>query len=120
MSLLVHIAYQHNKSQCVEVNGNPVSPIVIVTGSVDNIKISDYKAGFNSNIKMSGFTSWVGTTSCEVTMKMEQEQNMLLEAKFLMVARNLSNVGKGIMNPLELVDEKEKMIFKQGEGWRIL
>lgn len=114
-TMAVHIAYQHNKSQCVEVNGSRVSPIVIVTGSVDQIKISNYKAGFDRNIKMSGFTSWVGTTSCEVTMKMEQEQNMLLEAKFLMVARNLSNVGKGIMNPLEVVDEKEKLIFKQGE-----
>lgn len=97
-----------------------ISPIVIVTGSVDQIRITDYNTDMNKNVKLSGFTSWVGRTSCEVTMKIEQEifnENEwlpLLEAKFLMCARNVSNKGPGIMNPLQLNDDKEKALFEAG------
>ena len=95
-----------------------VSPIVIVTGSVDQIKINNYPSDMNKNVKLSGFTSWVGRTSCEVTMKIEQENipDPIIEAKFLMVARSLNNKGPGIMNPLEISNEKEKAIFDAGEA----
>lgn len=119
-TMAVHISYLHNKSQSVDINGSKVSPIVIVTGSVDQIKTNANEMSMNKNIKMSGFTSWVGRTSCEVTMKLEQELVnegewvSLLEAKFLMVARNINNKGPGIMNPLEITNEKEKAIFDSG------
>lgn len=118
IQLLVHISYLHNKSQNVNVNGSMVSPIVIVTGSVDQIKINNYPTDMSKNVKLSGFTSWVGRTSCEVTMKIEQEgmPDPVIEAKFLMVARNLNNKGPGIMNPLKIANEKEKAIFDKGEG----
>lgn len=124
-TMAVHISYLHNKSQCVVVNDNKVSPIVIVTGSVDQIKINQYTTDMSKNIKLSGFTSWVGRTSCEVTMKIEQELERegewipQLEAKFLMVARDINNNGAGIMNPLEITNEKEKALFDLGNANKV-
>lgn len=121
-TMAVHIAYLHNKSQKTNVNGILVSPIVIVTGSVDQIKINQYTTDMSKNIKLSGFTSWVGRTSCEVTMKIEQELERegewvpQLHAKFLMVARNIDNNGSGIMNPLDITNEEEKAIFELGNA----
>lgn len=121
-TMAVHISYLHNKSQNTEVNGHMVSPIVIVTAAVDQIKITENIAIMDRNIKLSGFCSWVGRSSNEVTMKIEQENYEknewvpLLEAKFLMVARNVDNKGAGVMNPLDISNEKEQKIFNEGEA----
>ena len=121
-TMAVHIAYLHNKSQCVNLNGHLVSPIVIVTALVDRIDVnSKLKIDANKNIKLSGFTSWVGRTSCEATMKVEQQisENQwqpVLEAKFLMAARDTNNKGSALMNPLDIVTEEDKKIFELGES----
>ena len=39
-------------------------------------------------------------------------------AKFLVCARDANNIDSGVMNPLEVVDEKEKLIFELGESMR--
>jgi acyl-coenzyme A thioesterase 9 len=102
-----------------------VSPIVIVTALVDRIEVNhDIKIDVNRNIKLSGFTSWVGKSSSEVTMKVEQELGnddwqKVLEAKFLLCARDTSNTGSALMNPLEIVTEEEKAIFELGESLMI-
>ena len=112
----------HNKSQCINLNGHLVSPIVIVTALVDRIEVnSKLKIAADKNIKLSGFTSWVGRTSCEATMKVEQQLNEnewhpLLEAKFLMAARDTNNKGSALINPLDVVTEQDKKIFDIGEG----
>ena len=53
-------------------NDKHYTPIVIVTALVDRILINDDKLSIDKDLKISGFTSWVGTTSSEVTMKIEQ------------------------------------------------
>ena len=118
----VHICYLHNKSQNVQINGHTLTPIVIVTALVDRIEVkSDVKIEMNKNIKLSGFTSWVGKSSAEITMKVEQEISSnswlpVLDAKFLVCARDTSNKGSSFMCPLEIVDEKEKELFDLGES----
>jgi acyl-coenzyme A thioesterase 9 len=118
----VHIAYLHNKSQSVQINGHSLSPIVIVTALVDRIEInSGIKMEMDKNIKLSGFTSWVGKSSSEVTMKLEQELSPsnwieMLQAKFLVCARDTNNKGSAIMNPMELITSEEKAIFELGES----
>jgi len=122
-TMAVHISYLHN-TQKINVNGFLISPIVIVTASVDQIQVNDIKnMHVNKNIKLSGFTSWVGKSSAEITMKLEQEISTsswitYLEAKFLVCARDANNIDSGVMNPLEVVDEKEKLIFELGESMR--
>ena len=106
----------------MEINGHHISPIVIVTGLVDRIQLNDYKMCMNKNIKLSGFTSWVGKSSSEITMKVEQELTVqnewvtILEAKFLMCARDINNKDAGLMNPLEVVGKKEISLFEQGNS----
>lgn len=120
--MAVHISYLHNKTQNIHVNGSLLSPIVIVTASVDQIKVNENsKLEMDKNIKLSGFTSWVGKSSAEITMKLEQETpdnkwNTYLDAKFLVCARDANNKDPGTMNPLELIDDKEKLIYDLGES----
>jgi acyl-coenzyme A thioesterase 9 len=120
-TMAVHISYLHNKSQRVTLNGFSLSPIVIVTALVDRIEVnSDIKIDSNRNIKLSGFTSWVGRTSSEATMKVEQEISEnewqpVLEAKFLMAARDTNNKGSANMNPLDISNEGDRLIFELGE-----
>lgn len=54
-------------------------------------------------------------------MKLEQEKSAntwspVLEAKFLLCARDANNLGSAIMNPLEIVTDEEKAIFNLGES----
>lgn len=54
-------------------------------------------------------------------MKLEQEISddswlLVLEAKFLVCARDSNNLGSALMNPLEIINEKEKEIFNLGES----
>lgn len=118
----VHISYLHNRSQNVIIKNQEISPIVIVTALVDRIEVRDMKIDMNKNIKLSGFTSWVGKSSSEITMKLEQELapnvwNQVLEAKFLVCARDTNNIGSALMNPIEIVTDEEKAIFELGESW---
>lgn len=119
-TMAVHISYLHNKSQNIVLNGREVSPIVIVTALVDRIEVKDTAIHVDKNIKLSGFTSWVGKSSSEITMKLEQELapgiwNHVLEAKFLVCARDTNNIGSAAMNPMEIVTSEEKAIFELGE-----
>ena len=119
--MAVHISYLHN-TQKINVNGSLISPIVIVTASVDQIKVNHVSnLRVDKNIKLSGFTSWVGKSSAEITMKLEQEIGpsswiTYLDAKFLVCARDANNIDSGVMNPLEVVDDREKLIFELGES----
>lgn len=54
-------------------------------------------------------------------MKVEQETSrnewqLVLEAKFLMAARDTNNKGSAIMNPLDIVSEQDRTIFELGES----
>jgi acyl-coenzyme A thioesterase 9 len=120
-TMAVHISYLHNLSQNIMVNNQSVSPIVIVTALVDRIHVINNDISIDKNVKMSGFTSWVGKSSAEISMKLEQESNQgtwlpLVDAKFLVCARDVNNETSAIMNPLEVVTDEEKAIFESGES----
>lgn len=69
---LVHISYLHNKSQFLNLNNQKIAPIVIVTALVDRIEVKKRNMQIDKDLKISGFTSWVGKTSSETTMRLEQ------------------------------------------------
>jgi hypothetical protein len=56
----------------MKIGNRLVSPIVIVTALVDQIAVKTNDIKIDKNLKISGFTSWVGKTSAETTMKLEQ------------------------------------------------
>ncbi|XP_037368506.1 acyl-coenzyme A thioesterase 9, mitochondrial isoform X1 [Talpa occidentalis] len=113
-SLGVLICYMHNKNQSTE-----MSPLSIVTALVDKIDMCKKCLSPERDIKFSGHVSWVGKTSMEVKMQMFQLQDNdfcpVLDATFVMVARDSENKGPAFVNPLILESPEEEELFRQGE-----
>ncbi len=71
---------------------------------------------------MRGHVTWVGKTSIEATMEVDQkghelnEWNTVTKARFVMVSRDPMNKGSAILNPLIAETEEEKALFRRGEG----
>ncbi|KAG9485735.1 hypothetical protein GDO78_008690 [Eleutherodactylus coqui] len=71
------------------------------------------------DIKLTGHVSWVGKTSMEVKMHMLQLHDGIyvpvLDATFVMVARDPENRRPAFVNPLVPEGPEEESLFKQGE-----
>lgn len=74
----------------------------------------------DSDIRLSGHVSWVGRTSVEVVVWLEQKiqakWRKLTRALFLMACRNATNTGAAIVNPLKPANEEEQRIYAGGES----
>merc|ERR1712168_322646 len=109
--MAVLISYTHNVNLR---NEHGISPLSIVTASVDRINCKPQQLSAEHDIYIRGHVSFAGTSSMEVTMVVDQFSEPLLEAKFLMVARDPYNVKKAIVSPLTLVGEEEHNLFNEG------
>ncbi|XP_007955560.1 acyl-coenzyme A thioesterase 9, mitochondrial [Orycteropus afer afer] len=113
-SLGVFICYKHSK-----VHGAQTTPLSIVTALVDKIDLCKKSISPEQDIKFSGHVSWVGKTSMEVKMQMLQlhgvEYSPVLDATFVMVARDSENKGPAFVNPLLIESPEEEELFEQGE-----
>ncbi|XP_051841068.1 acyl-coenzyme A thioesterase 9, mitochondrial [Antechinus flavipes] len=113
-SLGVLICYTHTKIDSVK-----MSPFSIVTALVDKIDLCKKVISPECDIKFTGHVSWVGKTSMEVKMHMCQLHDTVyhpvLDATFVMVARDSENKGPAFINPLVLEGPEEEELFKQGE-----
>ncbi|PNJ64490.1 ACOT9 isoform 4 [Pongo abelii] len=113
-SLGVLICYMHNK-----IHSAKMSPLSIVTALVDKIDMCKKSLSPEQDIKFSGHVSWVGKTSMEVKMQMFQlhgdEFCPVLDATFVMVARDSENKGPAFVNPLIPESPEEEELFRQGE-----
>ncbi|KAG8450630.1 hypothetical protein GDO86_003053 [Hymenochirus boettgeri] len=113
-SLGVLICYTHTKSEMRQ-----TSPLSIVTALVDKIDLQKQIISPDCDIKFTGHVSWVGKTSLEVKMHMLQLHNgdysPVLDATFVMVARDPENKGPAFINPLTPDGPEEENLFKQGE-----
>ncbi|PNF22633.1 Acyl-coenzyme A thioesterase 9, mitochondrial [Cryptotermes secundus] len=114
----VWIAQKHiqNPKQKPEDN----TPYVIVTVLVDQISFTSYKAQHDANIRLSGHVSWVGSSSMEIVVWLEQfahgHWEKMTRALFLMAARNSTNDSPALVNSLVPENEKEKEILMGGES----
>jgi acyl-coenzyme A thioesterase 9 len=99
--------------------GTPL-PYTFVTILVDKIDFTDIDAKDNLDIRLSGHCSWVGRSSIEVVVWLEQKFHgkwrKLTRALFLMAARDSSNLKAAIVNPLVPANEEEQQILKGGEN----
>lgn len=113
-SLGVLVCYMHTKVEAAK-----MSPLSIVTALVDKIDMRKKSLSPEQDIKLTGHVSWVGKTSMEVKMRMFQfhgsEFLPVLEATFVMVARDSENKGPAFINPLILESPEEEELFRQGE-----
>ncbi|PVV03532.1 hypothetical protein BB560_001985 [Smittium megazygosporum] len=120
--LSVAVSYKH----CGDDKGR-IPNITIVTASVDRIDILDHLSS-DANYKVSGFVSYVGYSSIEVSLKLDkvltasenpntnnseaQKHVPVLYARFTMVARD-KQTGKAVqVNPLKIESEKERRLSK--------
>ncbi|ESO86416.1 hypothetical protein LOTGIDRAFT_195153 [Lottia gigantea] len=113
------ICYTHNR------RGEGLkSPLSTVTALVDRIELGDQKITALSDIKLTGNVTWVGTSSMEVTMAVQQivndEWQKLMNARFLMVARNPLTGSSAAVNPLKPNTPEEEAIFQAGERNKII
>ncbi|XP_015264356.1 PREDICTED: acyl-coenzyme A thioesterase 9, mitochondrial [Gekko japonicus] len=113
-SLGVLICYTHTKHEAVQ-----RSPLSIVTALVDKIDLWKKIIHPDCDIKFTGNVTWVGRTSMEVKMHVLQLQNdvycPVLDATFVMVARDPENKRSAFVHPLIPEGPEEEKIFKEGE-----
>ncbi|OXB75307.1 UNVERIFIED_CONTAM: hypothetical protein H355_008491 [Colinus virginianus] len=113
-SLGVLICYTHTKQEM-----QTRSPLSIVTALVDKINLCKKVIYPDCDIKFTGNVSWVGKTSMEVKMHMLQlhngEYSPVLDATFVMVARDPENKRPAFVNPLVPESPEEEEILRQGE-----
>ncbi|RUS74869.1 hypothetical protein EGW08_017357, partial [Elysia chlorotica] len=80
---------------------------------------SEQSLSGQKDIYIQGNVTWVGKSSMECSMFMEQEVDgvvhKFLSAKYLFAARNPLNNKAGIINPLDPQTPEEKAAFKLGE-----
>merc|ERR1719300_1707115 len=112
----VHLVFKHVLNPLQK--GSPGSPLSIVTGLVDEIDFAGILRS-DCDIRMSGHVTWVGRSSAESTLSLEQfvegEWVKFTDALFVLVARDPLNRGAAFLNPLEVVTEEEKELFQKGE-----
>ncbi|XP_031344032.1 acyl-coenzyme A thioesterase 9, mitochondrial-like isoform X1 [Photinus pyralis] len=115
----VYVAQKHilNPKQPKEKH----SPYSLVTALVDKIDFTDYlpKCQPNEDIRLSGHVSWVGTSSMEVVVWLEQKSHgvwrKLTRALFLIAARDPMAQKAAVINPLIATTDEEREILAGGE-----
>ncbi|XP_051971165.1 acyl-coenzyme A thioesterase 9, mitochondrial-like isoform X2 [Xyrauchen texanus] len=113
-SLAVLICYSHTWNKDLK-----RSPLSIVTALVDKIDMRKNIIYPDCDIKFTGHVTWVGKTSIEAKMHMSQNHDgvytEVLDATFVMVARDAENKRAAFINPLKPEGPEEQAIFQQGE-----
>lgn len=114
----VWIVHQHVKVPDLK-EGIPL-PYTFVTILVDKIDFADIDAKNDQDVRLSGHVSWVGKTSVEVVVWLEQKRvgkwRKLTRALFLMAARDPTNSRSAVVNALEPRNDEEKAILAGGES----
>jgi acyl-coenzyme A thioesterase 9 len=114
----VWVVHNHIKMPKLEA-GIPL-PYTFVTILVDKVDFTDLVPIHEEDIRLSGHVSWVGKTSVEVVVWLEQKQHgvwqKLTRALFLMAARDPTNTTAAPVNPLVPATEEEKAILAGGES----
>lgn len=99
--------------------GTPL-PYTFVTILVDKIDFTDLDAKSDADIRLSGHVSYVGKSSIEVVVWLEQKRvgkwRKLTRALFLMAARDPTNSRAAVVNPLVPANEEEQKIFDGGQN----
>uniref|UniRef100_H2YQG1 HotDog ACOT-type domain-containing protein n=1 Tax=Ciona savignyi TaxID=51511 RepID=H2YQG1_CIOSA len=107
----VLIGYQHN-SPMLTTTG--ISPLSIVTAMVDEIKIHHDHIDPTVDIIMAGHVTWTGRSSLEISMWLEQNGEKVVDAEFVMVARDSESKRQSLIHPLEVTTEEESKLFELG------
>ncbi|KAJ8403289.1 hypothetical protein AAFF_G00355060 [Aldrovandia affinis] len=113
-SLAGLICYSHTKNDALQ-----RSPLSIVTATVDKIDMRKHIIYPDCDIKFTGHVTWVGKSSIEAKIQMSQfhdgAYSPVLDATFVMVARDPENKRAAYVNPLMPEGPEEEKLFHEGE-----
>lgn len=97
-------------------------PYTFVTVLVDKMTFSKLLPAYNQDIRLSGHVSWVGKTSLEISVWLEQKDHeqfrLITQAVFLMAARNATNTKAAPINLLKPSNDYEQAVYNLGEERR--
>ncbi|XP_078486722.1 acyl-coenzyme A thioesterase 9, mitochondrial isoform X2 [Ciona intestinalis] len=106
-----YISYTHCDKSALHTG---ISPLSIVTAMVDEIKIHHDLIDPTVDIIMTGHVMWTGKSSLEIGMWLKQEDKSVLDAEFVMVARDPESKKAAVIHPLETTNEEEMKLFEAG------
>ena len=114
----VHLVFKHTLIPDLP-KDSMQSPFSIVTALVDRIFVHG-KLEMDQDIRMSGHVTWVGRSSAESTLILEQKRDngdwvQVTEASFVLVARDPLNTKGAVLNRLTCESDQEKALFERGE-----
>lgn len=113
----VHLVFKHTLLPDLPENVT-FSPFSIVTALVDRIFIHG-KLVPDQDIKLSGHVTWVGRSSAESSLILEQKHDgvwtRVTEANFVLVARDPTNTKGAVLNRLSTETSEEKALFERGQ-----
>ena len=113
----VHLVFKHTLLPDLPEN-TTFSPFSIVTALVDRIFVHG-KLRQDEDIKLSGHVTWVGRSSAESSLILEQKHEgvwqRVTEANFVLVARDPTNTKGAVLNKLVAETEEEKILFERGQ-----
>ncbi|KAH8411928.1 hypothetical protein KR222_002519, partial [Zaprionus bogoriensis] len=89
----------------------PMLFVTLLFDRVDFDNINTVKA--NEDISISGHVSLVGSSSLEITIYLLQNQHVMTKCIAVMVARNATNTGPAVVNPLQPNGEAEQCLYKE-------
>lgn len=69
----------------------------------------------NKDITMRGRISWIGKSSLEILVDLYNDNDILIESTFCMVAKDYNTKKSAHVNPLNPETEEEIKLFIQGE-----
>ncbi|XP_037946175.1 acyl-coenzyme A thioesterase 9, mitochondrial-like [Teleopsis dalmanni] len=94
-------------------------PYTFVTVLADKITFSDIRTNITEDIRLSGHISWVGRSSMEVVVWLEQKDHgiykKITRALFLFAARNATNTSSAPVNAISPASDEERNILLGGE-----
>lgn len=114
------VLYKHILNP-LQADPSGLSAHAVITARMDHLHIKE-KIENDKDIILIGHVTWVGSSSAEVGVRVEQvmdeegRRKHVCEARFVMVARDSATGTKAApINPLILTTPEEKFLFSQGE-----
>lgn len=100
-------------------------PVAVVTGAVLSSYMSKYRLNNVNNIRLTAHVSWVGKTSMQVSIMVDQKDldgkwMMMTDTVFFMNVRDAIMEKSAIANPLVADSPEEKAFIAKGDGNKIL
>ncbi|KAK9869127.1 hypothetical protein WA026_002883 [Henosepilachna vigintioctopunctata] len=93
-------------------------PYALVTAAVDQIDFTDFVPKPNEDIKLSGHVSWVGRSSMEVVVWLEQQLHgnwhKITRALFVIAGRDATNKKAALVNQVKPLNQYEREMLEGG------